>query len=281
MRTRSKIPTGLRKVKMIMRFVFACMIFSLFAYPADGAQKTVGFLVGAGGLGDESYNDMTLSGLVEAKKKLGFAFTHVVCDETPEGIREALDSLIAQNASVIVMNRIAHPEMIYDCARSYPWIYFIVNDMPWMGHQNMVCMGYAHHEGSFLVGALAGWMTKEGKVGFLGGNDLPVIRSFRYAYREGVKYADANVNVFEELIAGGQDTSGFVNPKKGFDLAVSMYGKGSDILFAVAGLSGNGSHRRGKDARQIRNRCRYGSGSYGQRAGFDQYDEKIGPGDVQ
>ena len=225
---------------MIMRFAFACIALFLFAYQVEGAQKTVGFLVGAGGLGDESYNDMTLSGLVEAKRKLGFAFKHVVCDETPAGIREALDSLIAQNADVIVMNRMAYPEIVYDYTRRNPDMYFIVNDMPWVGHPNMVCMGYAHHEGAFLVGALAGWMTEAGKVGFVGGNDLPVIRSFRYAYREGVQYADAKVSVFEELVAEGRDTSGFDNPKKGFELAAALYKKDVDIIFAAAGLSGNG-----------------------------------------
>lgn len=227
--------------RVFFQFLFLFLIgFCWSAAPAAAEYPSVGFLVGAGGLGDESYNDMTLAGLVRARRVYGFRLFHELCDETPGGIHSALERLLEKGVGVIVLNRIAHAKIVYRHAAENPGIYFIVNDMPWDRSPNMVCLGYAHHEGAFLVGALAGWMTRSGAVGFIGGNDLPVIRSFRIGFQEGVRYADPKVRVLEELVARGNDTSGFNNPRKGYDLAGKLYDEGADILFAAAGLSGNG-----------------------------------------
>ena len=61
--------------------------------------------------------------------------------------------------------------------------------------KNVVSVLFGQHEGSFLVGALAGAMTKSNKVGFIGGVNIPVIDSFKVGFQEGVKYTNSGAKV--------------------------------------------------------------------------------------
>lgn len=217
------------------------LIGLLLVTAAYGESLTVGFLAGAGGLGDESYNDATLSGLAEGKRQYGYRLVHEQSDETETGIQKSLEHLISQHASIIVSNRIAHPGIVYQFAKDNPSRHFILNDMSLeKGYPNVAVIGYSHHEGAFLAGALAGWMTKTGKVGFIGGNQMPIISSFRIGFMEGVHYANPAVEFFEDVVAKGNDPKGFDDPKTAYTLSMALYKKNVDIVFAVAGLSGNG-----------------------------------------
>lgn len=232
-------------MKPLTIIVFAAMLLTPVL---TVAQMTVGFLVGAGGIGDESYNDMTLAGLADAKRDYNVRIIHELSDESAEDTRRALDRLIAENADIIVSNRITHPEVLYRCAARFPGKYFIFNDMPWKGQSNSTSLGYANHEGAFVVGALAGWMTRSGIVAFIGGNHLPVIESFRIGFSHGVRYANSKADIIEAHISRGRDPSGFSNPRKGYQTAMALYARGADIVFVAAGLSGNGVIQAAKES---------------------------------
>ena len=42
------------------------------------------------------------------------------------------------------------------------------------------------------------WPARRGKVGFVGGMDIPLIRSFQCGYEQGAKYANPKVEVIAE-----------------------------------------------------------------------------------
>lgn len=218
----------------------AGLILILWQLPLYGEGLTVGFLAGVGGLGDESYNDMTLAGLAEARKLYKFDLIHEVSDATRPGIERSVRGLIAKGAGIVVSNRIAFPDILHKAAREHPEIKFVLNDMPWGKIPNVVSIGYDQHEGAFLVGALAAWFSKSRNIAFIGGTDIPVIASFSSGFREGVRYASPEATLIERFVAEGVDASGFDNPKRAFDMASALYESGVDVIFAAAGLSGNG-----------------------------------------
>ncbi len=148
--------------------------------------------------------------------------------------------LIEQTPDIIIISAWERIEVVRNYAILYPEIYFILNDKPLTGLPNVISTVYGQHEGSFLVGALAGWMTKTKKVAFIGGVDTKVIHAFRIGFREGVHYADPKVEVAEAYVSRGRDFSGFQNPAEGHRLALEQYKNGVDIIYAAAGLSGNG-----------------------------------------
>ncbi len=224
-----------------MRYLILTLAIVLTTASAGfGEPLTVGFLVGSGGLGDESYNDMTMAGIAQAQRRHGLQVIPIKPVETEEGIAAALDQLVKADAGIIVSNRIALPQVLHRYAVRYPDKFFILNDMPWNNAPNVMSIGYAHHEGTFLVGALAGRMTNTGKIAFIGGTDLKVIKSFADGFRLGALYTNPKTDVQNIYIADGQNPSGFNNPKRAYQLATSLYNQGIDIIFAAAGLSGNG-----------------------------------------
>jgi basic membrane protein A len=93
---------------------------------------------------------------------------------------------------------------------------------------------FEEHEGSFLVGVLAGLMSETNKVGFVGGMEVPLIRKFESGFAEGAKYANPNIEVLVNY-AGS-----FGDPGRGRELAVSQNERGADIVYHAAGGSGSG-----------------------------------------
>lgn len=225
---------------------FCCILlvctFHLFLcpIPLQAQVNTVGLLLGSGGLGDQSYNDMTFTGLGKAQKEYGFALLVEETFGTEQSQKSALASLIQQSADVIVANGAGLHLQIVDCAPDYPNRYFIVNDHPISDYQNIASTVFAHQEGSYLAGLLAAAYSKTGMIGFIGGVDLPKLHEFLNGYTLGAKSISSDIDVSALFVAPPDDYSGFENPGRGMELASQMFQANIDVIFAVAGLTGNG-----------------------------------------
>ena len=202
-------------------------------------RKTVGFITGAGGLGDNSFTDITYQGLRKAQLKYGFQL--IVEEPGKSGTIAAgnVEQLLGK-CNVVILLGVQHAELAKTYAAKKPNITFIHigNKLP--HRSNLASIVFKNNEGSFLVGALAAWMTKSKHVGFIGGTDFDTIHDFRIGFVQGVRYASPDVSIREAYIASGKDASGFSSPKKGFTKAKSLYGQGVDIIYGVAGLSNQG-----------------------------------------
>ncbi len=226
-------------MKKLIPFIFSIILFSSQICLAD---HIVGFLIPISGLGDQSFNDMTYAGLVQAKNAHSFTLIREQsAGSDTESRRVALKKLINQGATIIVTNGWEFKEIILEFAQSHQDLQFIINDIPIAGLPNVLSIVFGQHEGSFLAGALAAWMTKTGKIGFIGGKDMPVIRAFQTGYREGALYGRADIEIAELFLSQKEDmSSGFDNPGLAFDVANTLYSQDIDIIFSVAGLAGNG-----------------------------------------
>jgi basic membrane protein A and related proteins len=207
---------------------------------AKEARLSVGLLVGIQGLGDQSYNDMTYAGLVRARQIHGItiALEHTHSEE--EAIEAAMQRLLEGGVDIVVANGFYFSTAVEAYARQFPKRYFIIQDAVIRDLPNVAAVTYAVEEGSFLVGALAALMTRTGEVGFIGGVDIPIMQVFRRGYLQGAHYINPQLSVWTDFISQGADFSGFNNPGAAFDLAMKLYGSGVDIIYAAAGVSGNG-----------------------------------------
>src|SRR6185436_7618783 len=109
------------------------------------------------------------------------------------------------------------------------------------------------HEGSFLVGMAAAMASKTGKVGFVGGMDIPLIRRFALGYEEGAKYVNPKIEIFENMT--GTTPAAWGDPTKGAELARSQFGRGADVIFHAAGATGIGVMQAAKDAGKLSIGC--------------------------
>jgi basic membrane protein A len=89
-------------------------------------------------------------------------------------------------------------------------------------------------QGSFLLGALAGMLTKTNVIGFVGGEEYPNVVNIFEGYKQGAKWANANITVI------GTYLNDWDNPARGKEAATSIIRQGADFVFHVADSSGQG-----------------------------------------
>ena len=94
---------------------------------------------------------------------------------------------------------------------------------------NVASLIFKEHEGSFLVGMIAGRVTKTSRIGFVGGMDIPLIHKFETGYEEGARYANPNVQVFDNYV--GVTDGAWNNPGKGKELAKAQIERGATLFF--------------------------------------------------
>ena len=217
----------------------------LVAVPWIAAAQdfSVGLLVGVQGLGDQSYNDMTYAGLVRARQTHGMTLLLEHTGLEKGAIEAAMQRLLDGGVDIIVANGFYFSSAVNAFARRFPDRHFIIQDAVIDDLPNVASVTYAVEEGSFLVGALAALMTRTGQCAFIGGVDVPIMQPFRRGYEQGVHHIDPRMSVWADFISRGTDFSGFNKPAEAFDLAMKLFDSGVDIIYAAAGVSGNGVMR--------------------------------------
>ncbi|QJB55915.1 BMP family ABC transporter substrate-binding protein [Pseudodesulfovibrio sp. zrk46] len=221
------------------KILLAGLCVLLFATAAMANSLVVGFVTGASGLGDLSYNDMAYGGIRKAQQEHGFKLIVTEPEGNGQVTKEAVLGAVKQ-ADVVLVLGAQHIELVKELGKLNPNKKFVLFEIPVEGFPNISSVMFKQSEGSFMAGALAAMVTETGKVGFVGGTPIPPVQAFEQGYREGVAYANPKVDVMVDYVSPAGDFSGFGNPKKGYSLANGQYNKGADIVFAVAGLTGNG-----------------------------------------
>ena len=133
-------------------------------------------------------------------------------------------------------------------AKEFPKLQFALIDMV-VQQPNVQSVVFKEQEGSFLVGVMAASASKTGKVGFVGGMDIPLIRKFQCGYEQGAKFANPKAEVFSNMT--GTTGAAWADPARGGELAKAQFGKGADVVFAAAGGTGIGVYQAAKDAGKL------------------------------
>jgi basic membrane protein A len=209
----------------------------------------VAIVFATGRLGDKSFNDGCYLGAVQAQNDFGISFTYVEPDEIAQYepfLRQYAAHLpFADPYDVIIGIGYDQAEGMMNVAADYPDQAFAIVDMfidPGT-YPNVSSLLFAAGEGSALVGALAGTVTGEDKIGFVGGMDVPLIREFAAGYFWGANFSNPTFALDNET--GSPDfvhtyVNDFGNPTLGESLADGIYAGGADIIFSAAGKSGLG-----------------------------------------
>jgi basic membrane protein A len=129
-------------------------------------------------------------------------------------------------------------------AKEFPKIRFTIIDSK-VDLPNVQSVLFKEQEGSFLVGALAALASKSGKVGFIGGMDIPLIRRFACGYVQGARWANPKVEVIQNMT--GTTPAAWNDPGRGAELAKGQFDRGVDVIYAAAGGTGIGVLQAAKD----------------------------------
>jgi len=200
-----------------------------------------------GGKFDKSFNEAAYRGIEKWKKETGKPYLEFeIANETQR--EQALRRMAERGASPIIGIGFGQAAAIEKIAKEFPKLQFALIDMV-VHLPNVQSVVFKEQEGSFLVGVMATAASKTGKVGFIGGMDIPLIRKFQCGYEQGAKYANPKTEVFSNMT--GTTGAAWADPGRGSELAKAQFGKGADVVFAAAGGTGIGVYQAAKDAGKL------------------------------
>jgi basic membrane protein A and related proteins len=218
-----------------------------------GAAPTikVGLAYDIGGRGDQSFNDSAARGLDKAKAEFGIQVTELeaTAGETSAQKEDRLRQLVEGGYNPIIAVGYLYAEAVGVVAKDTPDVTFAIIDDFTEGKDtgpNIANLTFAENEGSFLVGVAAALKSQTGRVGFVGGVNIPLIQRFEAGFQAGVKAARPDATVESKYLTQPPDTTGFSDPAKGETAANGMFDSGVDVIYAAAGGSGNGVFKAAK-----------------------------------
>ena len=196
-----------------------------------------------GGKFDKSFNEAAYNGAERFKKETGIAYREF--EVTAEAQREqALRNMARRGSQIVVGVGFSQASGMEKVAKEFPAVKFAIVDAV-VDLPNVQSVVFKEHEGSFLVGMAAAMASKTGKVGFVGGMDIPLIRKFALGYEEGARYVNPKVEVFQNMT--GTTPAAWNDPTRGGELARSQFDRGADVVYAAAGATGLGVLQAAKD----------------------------------
>jgi basic membrane protein A len=203
----------------------------------DPTRVRVGIVFDIGGKDDRSFNAAAFEGVKRAERELGVVLRDVE-PGNPTSIEPAMRAFAERGYDLVIGVGFAQAPIMEIVAKDYPHINFAIVDgvsqLP-----NVASLVFKEHQGSYLVGMIAARTTRTGKLGFVGGMDIPLIHRFATGYEEGAKAVNPSISVYRNFV--GVTDSAWNNPGKGKELALSQIGKGADVIFTAAGNSGLGA----------------------------------------
>jgi basic membrane protein A len=220
---------------------------ALFLTTAAAAQSQPAVIFDMGGKFDKSFNEAAYNGAEAWKKESGKPYLEFEISN-PTQREQAMRRMAERGANPIVGVGFSQGSPMEKVAKEFPKLAFTIIDFV-IDLPNVESVVFREHEGSFLVGMMAAMASKSGKVGFVGGMDVPLIRKFQCGFEQGAKHANPKVEVQANMT--GTTPAAWNDPARGSELAKAQFSKGADVIFAAAGGTGIGVYQAAKDAGRL------------------------------
>lgn len=211
------------------------------------AAATPAVVYDLGGKFDKSFNEAAWRGAERWKQASGKAYLDFEIANATQR-EQAMRRMAERGANPIVGVGFSQGSTVERTAKAFPKLQFAIIDAV-VDLPNVQSIVFKEHEGSFLVGMMAALASKTGKVGFVGGMDIPLIRKFQCGYAQGAKHANPKVEVLAAMT--GTTPAAWGDPARGGELAKAQFARGVDVVFAAAGGTGVGVYQAAKDAGKL------------------------------
>lgn len=225
----------------LLSSVVAAATISFSAMAVDGFSPAIVYDLGT--KFDKSFNEGVSNGAMRFAEETGEKYREFEPANDSQ-IEQALRKMAKRGSNPIIGVGFSQANALSVVAKEYPDTSFTLIDMV-VDLPNVQSVVFKEHEGSFLVGALAAMVSKTGKVGFVGGQDIALIRRFACGYEQGAKHINKDADVYQNMT--GSTGAAWNNPGKGGELAKSQFDRGADVVFAAAGGTGIGVYQAAKD----------------------------------
>ena len=233
--------------KVVVGVFVLCFLFGGVAWSAEALSVAV---VIEGQLGDASFYDSANRGLEKAREQLGVITKAIECGYDPANYVPYL-AAAAKKFDLVIVVGFGMYDALEQVAPKFPDKSFVQTDMSGdLGHVTFA--NFKENEGSFLAGALAALMTtREGDprvdpsnavIGAVLGEDIPVLHNFLVGYEQGAKYINPDIKILTGFVGRWDDPAG------GKEMALNQHENGADVIFQIAGGTGEGVLNAAQDA---------------------------------
>ncbi|MBM3568511.1 MAG: BMP family ABC transporter substrate-binding protein [Alphaproteobacteria bacterium] len=225
-----------------MRQTMATMALVLAAGTA-AAQIAPAVVYSMGEKFDGSFNEAAYRGAERFKTETGIDYRDFVVSNEAQ-FEQAHRRFARLPANPIVGVGFLQTAAVTTVAKEFPALRFTVIDSV-VDLPNVQSVLFKEHEGSFLVGMAAALAAKSGKIGFVGGMDIPLIRKFACGYEQGARHANPRIELIQNMT--GSTPAAWTDPARGAELARGQIDRGADVIYAAAGTTGLGVLQAAKD----------------------------------
>lgn len=270
MRIRS---VGLGSLAVFALVVSACGGGGTPAPSAGGATSSlkIGLVTDVGKLNDQNFNQFSWEGAQKGAQAIGAPAPKSAQSAASADIKTNIQSFVDQKFDVIVTVGFAAGADTTAAAKANPGIKFIgvdqgiCVDATGANDTTFACKGDAatllpNYQGltfkegqvGYLAGTVAAGISKSGHIAAIGGTAaVPAVPNYIVGYYNGAKALNPNIKVELQYISPAPDAKAFADPSGGKAFAQQLLStfKDVDVLFQVAGSTGNGVLQAACDAK--------------------------------
>ena len=230
--------------KRLMLLLSVLLSFTLIAAACgddddSGDGGNLGIAFDTGGRGDGTFNDAAGRGADKAAADLGVSVDELEAI-TEEDRGPNLEALVENGNNPIIAVGFAFGDALAPIAEANPDTFFGWIDGYYDG-ANVITTGFAEHEGSFLVGVAAALNSPNGDVGFIGGQEIDLIKKFEAGFTAGAQAVNPDIVVQSQYLGAAGDNSAWGSPDKAKEIALAWFADGTDVVYTAAGGSGRGT----------------------------------------
>jgi basic membrane protein A len=218
----------------------------------------VGVVTDVGQLEDKSFNQSSNEGAKAAAEESGGSHD-VIVTQAISDYAGNIQTLIDADFDVIVTVGFLIGTDTAKAAKANPDIKFVGVDQGVCVDANadpdptFACAGdaatllpnyqgivFAEAQPGYLAGIVAASISKSGTIGAVGGTNVPAVVNYWRGYENGAKSVNADVKVLYQE-TDPNPAVGFNDPAKGKTIAGQFISQSADVIFQIAGLTGQGA----------------------------------------
>jgi basic membrane protein A len=220
-------------MKKSLLTLLAVAAMSATALAADVKPALV---YGTGGKFDKSFNEAAFNGAEKFKKETGVAYRDFEPTGDTQG-EQAIRNFASRGFNPVVAVSFAWTSAIEKVAAEFPTP--SSSSLTPSSTSRTSARSYTRKKRVRSSSVFSpAWRPRSGKVGFVGGMDIPLIRKFGCGYEQGARAANAKIEVFQNMT--GTTGAAWNDPVRGGELTKNQIDQGADVVYAAAGATGLG-----------------------------------------
>ncbi|SCA57250.1 putative outer membrane basic protein [Candidatus Terasakiella magnetica] len=224
---------------MFRWFLFGLFLSLSFTAGSLGAQEVrPAIIYDTELIMDGSWNEAILKGIKKFEKRTGVPVKIEIARNYDEHTQKMNDFAKQGYNPILLSGSILTQKKIRKAVIDHPKTRFIIfNGI--FNLPNAYYFSFSYHTSSFLAGYLSAAKTKSGKLGFIGGMEIPTIKNFLCGYIAGAKYQNPDIQVEHTYV--GHDSNAWTRPDRAREIALEQIERGADVIFSPSGGSSIGA----------------------------------------